>query len=81
MSAGIAAWIAHLVFWGLVLYGLASGEVNRKLLGIALLAWFGGLVAFPYSPYAPARTMFPSFVAMLDIVLVLAIVKRDIRLT
>jgi hypothetical protein len=35
----------------------------------------------PYAPYAPARAMFSSYVAILDIALVFIIFKGDVRLT
>lgn len=77
----VAAWIAHAAFWFLLLYGLAWGELDRKRAGVFLLLWLTGWIGLPHVPYAPARAMFSSFVAVLDIVLVFAIFKSDVRLT
>ena len=79
MSSAIAAWIAHLAFWGLLGYGFAFGELTLKRLAIFLLLWLVGLAALPYAPYEPARAMFPSFVAVLDIALVFTIFKGDVQ--
>src|SRR5438128_2275480 len=38
-SAAIAAWIAQLVFAGLVLYGWARGDVKPKQIAVFLLLW------------------------------------------
>jgi hypothetical protein len=80
-SPAVAAWIAHLVFWALLVYGFVVRELHRKWLVVFLLLWLGGLVGLPYAPYEPARAMFSSFVAVLDIALVFMIFKGDVRLT
>jgi hypothetical protein len=36
-SPAIAAWIAHVLFWSLLLYGWAIGSLNPKGLDIALV--------------------------------------------
>jgi hypothetical protein len=80
-SAGVAAWIAHMAFLGLLLYGWALGELGLKRITITLLLWLVGRVVLPYVPYEPAHAMFSSFVAVLDIALVFMIFKGDVRLT
>jgi hypothetical protein len=80
-SAGIAAWIAHVAFWFLLVYGWAWGELDRPRVAIFLLLWVGGRVGLASIPYSSAAAMFPSFVAALDIALVFAIFKGDVRLT
>jgi len=80
-SAGVAAWTAEVAFWGLLLYGWALGELNLKRVAITLLSWLAGRVALAYVPFEPARAMFSSFVAVLDIGLVFMIFKGDVRLT
>jgi hypothetical protein len=40
-----------------------------------------GAHGLPYAPYEPARAMFSSFVAALDITLMFTIFKDDVRLT
>ena len=79
-STAIAAWIAHLAFWVLVVSGLASGQLNLKRLVIFLFLWFAGLAGLPYASYEPVRAMFSPFVAILDIALVLTIFKGDVKL-
>ena len=79
-SVGVAAWIAHAVFWGLLFYGSAWGQLNRKRILIFVLLWLAGRVGFPYIPYSPAAALFASFVAALDIALVFTIFKGDVRL-
>lgn len=44
-----------------------------------LVLWFAGFYGLPYLPYGAA--MFSSFVALLDIALVLLIFRGDVRLT
>ncbi len=79
-SPVVAAFIAHFMFWGLLLYGLACGELGSRHAGVFLLLWLAGRVALPYVPYQPIHAMFSSFVAVLDIALVFTIFKGDVRL-
>lgn len=81
MSSVLAAWIAHVTFWGLLAYGLAVEEISAKRAGAFVVLWIAALVALRGVPYGPARAMFPSLVAVLDIVLVFMIFKEDIRIT
>jgi hypothetical protein len=80
-SPAIAGWIAHLLFWGLLVYGLIVDNLGLKRLAIFVLLWLAALVVLPYATYEPARAMFSSFVAILDIGLVFAIFKGDVTLT
>jgi hypothetical protein len=80
-SPAIAAWIAHVAFWVLLVYGFAFGELTLKGLAVFLGLWLTGRIGLPYVPYDPARAMFSSFVAALDIALVFSIFKGDVRLT
>jgi len=80
-SPGIAAFVAHTAFWGLLVYGWAARVLTPARIAIVLLLWIAGLVGFPFIPYEPARAMFSSFVAALDIALVLMIAGGDVRLT
>ena len=79
MSSGIAAWIAQLAFWGLVLRGVISGDLGPMLTATFVILWLAGLLSLPHVPYGAA--LFPSFVAVLDVALVLIIFKGDVRLT
>jgi hypothetical protein len=78
-SAGVAAWIAHLAFWGLLLYGWTRHELAARAIAVFLLIWIAGLYGLPYIPFGEA--LFSSFVAILDIALVFLIFKGDVRLT
>ena len=79
MSAGIAALIAEIVFWGALSIGWFSGELGPRLTVVFVLVW---LASYAGSSYVPQGDyLFPSLVALLDIILVLVIFKSDIRLT
>ena len=79
-SAGVAAWVAHIAFWLLLAYGCILGELRARS-SIAFVAlWLAGLFGLPYVPYEPVHAMFSSFVAILDIALVFAVFKGDVRL-
>ena len=78
-SAGIASWIAHLVFWGLIAWGLASGDLGKRIAVSFVTLWFAVPFALAYVPYGPS--LFSSVVAIFDIVLVFTIFKGDLRLT
>jgi hypothetical protein len=78
-SPGIAAWIAQAGFWMLMALAWASGEVRLKGTVTFLGLWVAGFIGLAHLPYGAA--LFPPFVALLDITLVLVIFKGDIRLT
>jgi hypothetical protein len=80
-SPAVAAWIAHLAFWGLLAFGCTTAMLTVGRASIMVLLWIAGVAAFPYLPYEPARAMFSSYVAVLDIALVFAIFRGDVRLT
>ena len=69
-----------MAFWGLLAYGFALGELGLKRLAIFLIMWLAGLIGLSQIPYDPARSMFPSFVALLDVTLVFTIFKGDVRI-
>ena len=78
-SPAVAAFIAHVAFWTLVVYGAVVGELRTKGVTAFVLVWLGGRFGLPYVPYGAA--MFSSFVTALDIALVFIIFKGDVRLT
>jgi len=78
-SITLAAWIAHLAFWGLLLLGLAYGELRPKRIALFLTLWIAGLFGLPCLPYGAA--LFSSFVAALDIALAFIVFKGDVRIT
>jgi hypothetical protein len=77
-SPAAAALIAHVAFWTLLIFGWALGELNLKRVAIFLLAWLLAFIGLPKLPHGGA--LVPSFVAVLDVTLVLLIFKGDVRL-
>ncbi len=78
MSVGIARLIAHLAFFILLLLGWFSGELSRRVATVMVGLWVAGYVASTL--ITPLDLLMTSYVAILDIVLVLAIFKGDVRL-
>jgi hypothetical protein len=79
-SASVASLIAHAAFWILLSYGWLRNEIGLKGIIAFLISWVVGLYGLPYALRFGA-TMFSPYVAVLDIVLALLILKRDVRLT
>ena len=76
-SISIGYWIAHGAFWMLIVYAAAILGARRVAVFIAL--W---LIGYAGSAWVQqGTTLFMSYVAMLDIALVLMVFKGDIRLT
>jgi hypothetical protein len=78
-TPAVAGWIAHVVFWALLIGGVAIGELGRKAIATFVILWVAGFCGLPYLPYGDA--FFVPFVAVLDIALVLTIFKGDVRMT
>jgi hypothetical protein len=81
MSAALGGMVAHLAFWVLLAYGRAADQVSIGGVVAFVLIWVVAAVGLRSLPYAPAADMFPSVVAVLDVVLVLVIFKGDIRIS
>lgn len=79
VSSGIAALIAHVTFWLLLAYGWFWEDLGPVALAVFLVVWTFGFFGLPYAGYGGA--LFPSYVAMLDVVLIFLIFKGDVRLT
>jgi hypothetical protein len=77
-SVGIAAFVGFWIFWILLPYGYAIGELSPKQIATFLILWIGGRVGLGYLG-VPA--LFDPFVAALDIALVFVIFKGDVPLT
>ena len=77
-SAAVAAFIAHAAFWALLIGGFAFGELRVRGLVIFTALWLAGRFLLPS---LSAYDLSTSFVACLDIALVLVIFKGDVRLT
>jgi hypothetical protein len=80
-SPAVAAFLAYWAFWGLLVYGCAVGELTVKRVAVFLALWIVGRFGLGYIPWEPARDMFATYVAILDIALVFLIFKGDVRLT
>lgn len=71
----IGWWIAHAAFW--VLLALAAKDGRWRIIGVFAAVWVIGYVAS--GQVAALSLFFMPFVAVLDIVLVFIVLKRDIR--
>jgi hypothetical protein len=78
-SAVIATWIAHAAFWVLLACGSWTGELRLRSTIVLLMLWLAGYLGLPYLAYGAALRA--PFVAALDIALVFAVFKGDIRLS
>ncbi len=78
-STAVGAWIAHIAFWILLARGWATGELGAKGLAIAAAFWLAGFFFIP--PAAFGASLFTPYVACLDVVLVMLIVRGDVPLT
>jgi hypothetical protein len=79
-SPAIAALIAQVVFVALLAYGWLVRMLDAVPAAIFAALWMAGAIGFPYLPYQPARAMFSSYVAALDVALVFVIFRGDLRL-
>jgi hypothetical protein len=74
-------WIAHPLFVALVWGGAWSEEIGRVGVSIFAALWLTGFFALRLLPVGPAGSLlFTSYVAMLDVALVIVVFKSDIRL-
>jgi hypothetical protein len=79
-SPFVAAFIARWTFWMLLGMGWLSKELAPKGIAIFLLLWLAGVVGFRYA-VSPYDGLFSPYVAALDVALVFAVFKGDIRLS
>ena len=77
-SAAIGGAIAHIAFWILLGRGYVSDEIGLRGVAIAIALWGVGYFILPHVRYAPP---FATYIAIVDIALVFAIFKGDVRLT
>ena len=78
-SIGVGYWIAHVAFWALVGWSVVEGRLRRA--ATFLVPWLIGYAGSGWIPGPPATMLFVSYVAILDIALVLFVFKGDVRLT
>ena len=77
VSLSIGYWIAHGAFWVLTAFAAATSGARRAMVFVAL--WLAGYAGSAWLDQG--ASLFVSYVAILDIVLVLMVFKGDIRLT
>jgi hypothetical protein len=77
-SAGVGAFVALWGFWILLVTGWLRGDLGAKAVSSFVLLWIAGYIAARYVLYG---LLFVPYVAVLDVVLVVAVFKRDIKLT
>jgi hypothetical protein len=75
----LGAVLAHLAFWVLLALGLAYGELGRGGAAAMIGLWIVGFAGLPRVAWWTAPLVTP-WVAVLDIVLVFAVFKADVKL-
>jgi hypothetical protein len=75
----VAGWIAQWGFWILIGVGWLRGELALRGVAIFAALWLAGLIGLRHIP--DGEFLFSPYAAALDIALVFAIFKGDIRLT
>lgn len=76
LNSAAAAWLAQAAFWVLIVLGWS--ELSSRARAIVLGVWLAGFLGRGYLPFGDA--LFTALVAVLAIILVLAIFKRDLRI-
>jgi hypothetical protein len=76
-SAAIGSWIAHAAFWILLAIGATVLRARHIVIFVAL--WLVGYIGVRELP--TGSSWFMSYVAVLDIALVLVVFKGDLRIT
>lgn len=76
-SAAIGYWIAHAAFWILLAIGATVLRVRHIAIFIAL--WLAGYLGL--RELQTGSSWFMSYVAVLDVALVLIVFKGDLRIT
>ena len=71
----VPLWIAHVLFWILLLIG--ASEIGRRACAVYVALWLIGYVG---SRWLTGGLLFVSYVALLDIALVLHVFEGDVRL-
>ena len=78
-SLAVGAFVAHAAFWILLAWGAITGALRWPHIAAGVLLWIAGRAALTFTSIPP--TLFVSYVALLDIVLVLVVFKGDVRIT
>jgi hypothetical protein len=76
--ATIGAWFALVLFWVLLVWSWVFDEMGHLGRGVFVALWVASnLVLRAWN----ASDVFPSIVALLDVILVLIVFKGDVRVT
>jgi hypothetical protein len=78
-SISVAAWVAHSAFWVLIALGWLVGDLGIRGTIIALAVWVTAYIGLSFLP-SYGGALFPPFVAVIDIALVLVLFKGDVRI-
>lgn len=76
-SIGAGYWIAHGAFWMLLVF--AATERGRRMVAVFLALWLAGYLLL--RTLSQGTPLFASYVALLDVALVFAVFRGDVRLT
>ena len=79
-SPVVGAWIAQIAFWMLIGLGSSYGTLSKRTAAIFVALWLAGYVGLPRIAWW-VGPMVTSYVAVLDIALVLLTFKGDVRIT
>ena len=78
-TPAVAAFLAWWGFWILLALGWWRGELALRGIAICLFLWLAGFVGLRY--VRDGGFFFPPYVAVLDVALVFAVFKGDVKLT
>jgi len=76
-APAIGAFVALWGFWVLLIVGWARGELHVRSTAVFIALWLVGRIAAGFVLYG---LLFAPYVAILDVALVFAIFKGDVRL-
>lgn len=72
----VATLVAHIAFWVVLAYGWYWQALSDRGAGVFVALWAAGFFGLPFLPSGDA--LFSSYVAVLDIVLVLLVLQGDL---
>jgi hypothetical protein len=78
-STVAGGWIAQAAFWSLLARGWATGELGPRGVAVFTTLWIAGFLAIPTAPFGAG--LFTPYVACLDVVLVILVIRGDVPLT
>jgi hypothetical protein len=76
----IGLWIAHIVFWALLGLGFVTGSISNRSAWTFVVLWLLGYLGIPRVDATGGLFVTP-YLALLDIILVLVVLRGDVRLS